>query len=657
MRRLAIVLVAACVAGPTVLGQTPQAPVFRGGVTLVPVDVTVLDHDEKPVPGLTAADFEVKLDGHVQLVRTVAYEEVALPSAATRAGTPTAAPPREVTNTAPPAEPRLFVVMLDDLSITPSRGKGMFFAATRFVDTLPISDVVGFTTSSGAATLNPTRNRQAVDAALRHAVGEFNDPRDLMAEYAVGLAEALEVRNGDDTTLQQIIQRDCFQGRTATQAAIANSGCAEQVARKVRMVGDLSVQTAANQIRAFLNVINAMKPAPGLKELVIISDGLGVASRQQLPTFEPVAKAAAAAGVQLSVLSQDPDMSDASKGGGAANAGTTGAAIVYADNRTLELDLQTMTDTAGGTFYRVMGQPDRFFNDVAVATSAVYHLGVEAPAGSVPGRDFKLAARVKRSGLTVHANHVALAPAPPVVIPVEDQLRAAVVEGLPNYGVPITVATVVRRGNTGAGLDVDANLEVPASAPGPLTAMFGLVDTAGKLRTGRKAIEAPTDGGDYRVSLSLPAAPGNYRLRFGVADANGHVGSIDVPLTAQLARVGPCLVSDVMTSWSGADGKSQFLALEEVPAAATALRTFLELYAPPDAPLPSEVRVEWSLVGRAAEPAAEQSVVPVQAADRLTAAGQFALEHLVPGTYEVRATVLVAGHAVGTVSTTIRKAG
>jgi len=204
---------------------------------------------------------------------------------------------------------------------------------------------------------------------------------------------------------------------------------------------------------------------------------------------------------------------------------------------------------------------------------------------------------------------------------------------------------------------VDANLEVPASAPGPLTVMFGLVDTTGKLRTGQKAVEAPTNGGDYRVSLSLPAAPGNYRLRFGVADANGHVGSIDVPLRAQLARVGPFLVSDVMTSWSGADGKSQFLALEEVPAAATALQTFLELYAPPDAPLPSDVRVDWSLVGSAAEPAAEQSVVPVQAAERLTAVGQFALEHLAPGTYEVRAAVLVAGHAVGTVSTTMRKAG
>lgn len=48
MRRLVTVLLGALVSGTAVLGQTPQAPVFRGGVTLVTVDVTVLDHNGKP---------------------------------------------------------------------------------------------------------------------------------------------------------------------------------------------------------------------------------------------------------------------------------------------------------------------------------------------------------------------------------------------------------------------------------------------------------------------------------------------------------------------------------------------------------------------------------------------------------------------------------
>jgi VWFA-related protein len=647
MRRLVIVLVAALAAAPVVLGQTPQAPVFRGGVTLVTVDVTVLDRDGKPVPGLTADDFEIKLDGHVQPVRTAAYEQVALETAGAAAAPPAphAAPVRETTNGTPPPELRLFVVMLDDLSITPSRGKGMFFAAGRFVDALPLSDVVGFTTTSGTATLNPTRNRAAVDAVLRHTAGEFIDPRALPGPPA-GIQEALEIQLGNPSLLQQAIKRDC-----GPNASLQKGGpCVEDVERKERVLGELSRQNAGRQIQAFINVINAMKAAPGLKQLVIVSDGLGVASREQQTEFQPVARAAAEAGVHLSVLEQEPDLTSVEDHSSVENE------IRRDDNYGLSEGLISMTEATGGDFYRVIGLPDPAFRRVAIATSGVYHLGIEAPPGSAPGRNFSMAECVKFSGFILHDNLVAFAPARTVVVPIDDQLQAAVAKGLPNYGVPVAVATVVRRGDTAAAIDVDANVEVPASALGPLTVMFGLLDGAGKLETGRKTIEAPASGGTYRVSLSLPVAPGTYRLRFAVADANGHVGSIDAPVTAQLGHVGPFLTSDVMTSWSGADGKPQFLALEEVPPTATGLNTFLELYPASEEPLPADVRVQWSVTGSAVQPAVEQSVVPVHTTDRLTAAGQFPLDTLAPGTYELRATVLVAGQTVGTVSTTFRKA-
>jgi VWFA-related protein len=650
MRRLTIVLLGALVGGAAVFGQTPQAPVFKGGVTLVTVDVTVLDHDGKPVPGLTADDFEMKLDGHVRPVRAAAYEEIAT-SVASTASSP-AAPGREITNAVPAAEPRLFVVLVDDLFIAPTRDKGLFLAASRFVADLPATDVVGFTTSSGTGTVNPSRNRAAVEAAIRHAAGQFLDPRDLPPSVVVGLDEAQEIAAGDQSLLKLVVGRDCFDGQVPN-AAIMSSSCAEEVQQKARHMDQLVQDTIDRQILSYLGVINAMRPAPGRKFLVLLSDGLLVPNRSKsggAVGLEPIARAASAAGVQLSVLFADPDMVSMTVRDHAA------AGVLRDDGRAVMQGIETVADMTGGNFYRVMGQPARFFSFVAQATSGVYHLGVEAPADSPPGRDFALAAHVKRSGLAVHANRVAILPAPAKPVSVDEQLQAVLVKGVPNYGVPISVATVVRRGDTPAALELGANVEVPANVPGPLTVVFGLVDAAGKLRTGRKTLEAPPNGQNYRVTVSLPVSPGSYRLRFGVADAAGQVGSLDVPVTAQLGRLGPFLTSDVLTSWSAADGKPQFLALEEVPTSATSLRAFLELYAAPDVPTPEDVQVQWTLIGSAAQPVAEESVAPTRSADRLVAGGQFSLDSLAPGTYEVRATVLVAGRSVGTVSTTIRKA-
>ncbi len=649
MRRLATVVLGAFVSGTAVLGQTPQAPVFRGGVTLVPVDVTVLDHDGKPVPGLTAADFEVKLDGHVRPVRAAAYEETAPPVAST-ASSPVP-PTRETTNAVPAAEPRLFVVLVDDLFISPTRDKGMFQAASRFVADLPATDVVGFTTTSGVGAVNPTRNRAAVEAAIRRAAGQFIDPRDL-GQRAVGLDEAQEIAAGDEELFKSVVGRDCFNGATPTAKQMTSS-CADDVGRKVRQLDMLVQDTIDRQILSYIAVINAMREAPGRKFLVLLSDGLVVPNRSKSGgalALEPIARAASAAGVQLSVLFADPDAVSMTV------RDHTAAEVLRSDGLAVMQGIETVADMTGGNFWRVMGQPDRFFSFVMQATSGVYHLGVEAPADSPPGHDFTLAARVKQGGLAVHANRVAMLPTPTKPVPVDEQLQAVLVKGVPNYGVPISVATVVRQGDTPAALDLGANVEVPSGVPGPLTVVFGLVDATGKLRTGRKTLEAPTGGGNYRVSLSLPVSAGSYRLRFGVADAAGHVGSLDAPVTAQLGHVGPFLTSDVMTSWSGTGGKSQFLALEEVPAAATALSTFLELYPASAGPMPSDVRVQWSVSGDGVQSVADQTVVPARATDRLTAQSQFALASLAPGTYEIKATVFVAGQAVGTVSSTIRKA-
>src|SRR5580704_14377174 len=205
MRRL-VMCVSAVLAGGLVSAQSPQtsqAPTFRSTTSLVLVDVTVLDKTGKPVPGLTADDFQVKLDGRVQPVRAVTYEQIANPLAPPEmalAGPdatngPAGAPTRvESPRSAPPPAPRrrVIVIMVDDLSLVPSRGKSMLAAAVRFVQSLPSTDLVGYTTSSQSAGMNPTPDHVAVQVALPRLAGELMDPRQLPGP-SVGIVEGIEI--------------------------------------------------------------------------------------------------------------------------------------------------------------------------------------------------------------------------------------------------------------------------------------------------------------------------------------------------------------------------------------------------------------------------------------------------------------------------------
>ena len=193
--------------------------------------------------------------------------------------------------------------------------------------------------------------------------------------------------------------------------------------------------------------------------------------------------------------------------------------------------------------------------------------------------------------------------------------------------------------------------------PGPLTVVFAVVDEAGQSRTGRHMLSAPTTGGDYRLSFSIPVPSASYRLRIGIADAQGQVGGLDLPVVAQLNRVGQFLRSDILMAWAGSDGKAQFPSLGKVPADAISLLMGLELAPADGATPPSDVRVTWTIVTEAGQPVAERTVAAVVAGNRLNAQTQASVASLPAGTYELRATILLANQAAGVTSVTFRKAG
>jgi VWFA-related protein len=713
----------ACVVGCFLLSASPSGrqqapPTFKSGVSIVTIDVTVLDKDGRPVPGLTAADFEVKLNGTVQPVRAAAFVQAATgpaptaaaqisvsePPAFTRSGRtvtnvvprPAAVPPPPVADT--PGEPRVFIILVDDLSFPATRGKTLFAAARRFLDRLPASDLIGVTTTSGAAgTVNPTADRGAVRAALEKVVGEFNDPRFLRsnrsapsgkfsgADGGPSIDEALDIDGPNPGLIKEVIIRECFNGdRTVVnsqsiEAIIAANQCASDMVSESRRIAGLTRQTVARQIGGYLGVIKAMSVASGIRHLILLSDGLAI--QKEAANLSTVARAAAEAGVQVSVMMEESDINLADPGRRDAGAGVpqqvdVGQAQRRRNDDKIFMDgAQTVADMTGGIFYRVIGTPDPSFDRIAAASSAVYRLGIEPPANVAPGRTFTVVASVKQKpGLTVRTNRQAVAIAPGTAaesrralpagpppdsskMPPDIQMQVAIQQGKTFSDLPITAAAMVRRSTTAPGqVDVSVHVEVPGSAKGPLNTLFGLVDEKGAIKTGNKVAQAPGPGGNFTLTFLLPVAPGAYTLRFAAADADGKVGSVQTPVAARLATMGAFTTSDLLTWYLDSAGKAQLFAIENVPRGVTTLNASLELYAPEGTTPPDDVNVKWTLVPDGREqPAAEQESTPNAGPGLLRADAAFELQDLPDGLYTLRAAMIVGGAEVGATSTTIRK--
>lgn len=707
-RLWAFVLAAGLAAGLSAEGVAgQQAPAFRGAVTLVTVDVSVLDSDGRPVSGLVAGDFEVKLNGRVRPVRVLTYVQAAgeLPTSAAptvpvqarpdpgvRQGRQTVDNEGVVAAAKQAGEDRVFVLLVDDLSFEPLRGKALFLAARKFIDGLPAVDLVGLATTSGSAAVNPTADRTNIRAALDRAAGEAGNPQSLTppgadkadtAEYdadgSVGISQAIEIDNGNTEMLKVAIATGCFNGERGEvdsqvlDVLIATNTCAGQVNRQARTIASRTRQTARRQVGSYVGVLEAMRAATGLKHLVVLSDGLAIG--RDVDQLMPVARAAASAGVQVSVLMEERDLS-LSDGGRRQPMSPLGSTAPIRpqvdtgapqrrveDNKMYLAGGQLAAEVAGGQFYRIIGQPDPFFSRVRTASAAVYRLGIEPGSDLDPSRITSVDAKVNRRGVFVHANRHGVAPAASVLAAaeptVEDRLKAAIGQGQSHGAVPLRVATSVRRAPGSQALDLHINAAVPATVTGPLTAMFGLTkvpgpgEPLGTMTSGRGAMVAPVQG-PFQWSVSVPAAQGSYLLRVAVADAAGALGAIEVPVDAELGAMGPFVASDIVTAWVDAAGQAHVMALDELPATATSLQVLFELYAPAggaagilDA-LKDDVQVEVTLtrVGEA-EPLDAREVAPRLSDGVLRTLVEFATADWKPGTYHVRARVRTGDRVVG----------
>jgi VWFA-related protein len=149
--------------------STQNLPTFRTGVDVLPLDVTVLDHDRRPVRGLSSADFHVLIDGEERPI--VAFESVDMPDRVrTGARWLQEVPPDVSTNGFVPD--RVIVLFLDDFHTSRSAEGAVMVRkiASAVIDGLGPSDLVGI--------VYPMMTQRGVDfttdkVKLRAAVERF----------------------------------------------------------------------------------------------------------------------------------------------------------------------------------------------------------------------------------------------------------------------------------------------------------------------------------------------------------------------------------------------------------------------------------------------------------------------------------------------------
>ena len=136
--RCAVAVLPVCLAAAA---EAQQPPVFRVGVELLEVDVSVVDGEGEPIADLSGSEFAVSIDGKPRLV--VSAQFVDLRPAATASRTATAAAPAvSYSANTTGGRGRVIVLAIDRDSIAFSEGREVMAAAGAFLDTLGPNDQV-----------------------------------------------------------------------------------------------------------------------------------------------------------------------------------------------------------------------------------------------------------------------------------------------------------------------------------------------------------------------------------------------------------------------------------------------------------------------------------------------------------------------------------
>jgi VWFA-related protein len=526
----------------------PQAS-FRAGVTVVQVDVTVLDDQRRPVRGLKASDFTVLEDGKPRGI--VAFTPVDLPPRMT-AGTGTPAWASQVasdvaTNDLPP-EGRLVVIAFDwSIRFDDSQTARKIAAAA--INSLGPGDQAAVIYTSGFANAGVPQNftsdhallLRAVNQPMGFAVKGFDVVSSRVGGFTNQNGQMLEDPNG-------YTSGDCRCRACSLEAMtrVANGLRAVTGRRKLMIFIGTYFRGAEAAMQPARPAMRGLPPPPGSTTAFWIPDHEGPGTCNQ-PLKEAREKFERAAGLaNLTVHVVDPvglETLESSPLGGA----SPETIQVRQDS------LHMPADMTGGRTVLNTNTPQDALPSILDESQAYYLLGFPA-SDSSSNRLHNIEVKVDRPGVHVRARsgyfgneEAASAAAGSSPAP----LARAVEGAVPRTDIPVSLVAVpfATPGKTTGTVALTLSVTSPAggatarvepvhlaiAALDPKGRVIASREASAEMRTGRSAGSAQ----QFEIHSRLDLAPGRYEIRVAADSPTGKRGSVfafvDVPDFAKAA--------------------------------------------------------------------------------------------------------------------------
>jgi VWFA-related protein len=498
-----------------------QAPVFRSGINLRQIDVSVLDKDRRPVHGLTAADFTLLEDGKPQEI--AGFVEITVPDPEDLAAAWTRRVSTDVRSNEA-EEGRLLVIVLDDAMIQFEQASAMV-AVTKIcegiIDRMGPEDLAAIVfTMDFRASQDFTNDRDRLRRAVRGFKPKRYGDSDMMSRQSVSTVSNVANYLADIPRRRKALVYVSTgpYGFRMNQKPNALSGGGAAVGTRAETGGEsssmgLGAAAAINLDRALQALERAQQANVSVYSLNPLALARSDADLQQLRADAPTANPGNLSFYQPNTgLDFLQFFSSASGGFSVSNPGEFSAGLT-----------QMFRET--GSYYLLGYQSN---NPVGKSKFKAFDVHVNQPDLLVRSRAGYVVAKPTAADAGVDTARGAMAG----ILPVSDiSLTATAVSFAVRGKDPTVAVTVAVRQPAPAGASAVAeDVELLVAAFGPLGERHGT-----KVQTARFML-TPKAGGDvrYQMTSRVDLSPGRYELRMSMrSQTRGKNGSVyidvDVP--------------------------------------------------------------------------------------------------------------------------------